>query len=126
MILLALWWHFTFEIERKEGGILPHGADGQVFIIKDSNPVFNFKIIYRGPDFTKEIEIKSGDYAVILFNSEMKQLYVYSDPQQMTLRASGETSDEGFTFKKPGIWQLMFAEKTFFKQGGHSLSLIKR
>ena len=126
VIIIFIWWHFTFKIERKEGGILPHGEEGQVYIIKDSNPVFNFKIVYKSPEFSKEIDIRSGDYAVVLFNSSKKELYVYSDPQQMTLRTGGEVSAEEFSFNKPGIWHLMFGGRVFFKYGSHSLTLQKR
>jgi hypothetical protein len=126
LLLLAIWWTYSFSIERKQGSILPHGATGEVFVIEDNNPIFDFKIVYKGPTSTKELNIKSGDYAIVLFNEERRELYMYSSPQQITLRISNSTEAKNFSLDNFGIWQLMFTNKPFFKYGNHELTLSVR
>lgn len=126
LLVLVIWWTFSFKIESKSGNVLPHGSSGQVFIIKDNNPLLNFKITYNGPEFSREININNGDYAIVLFNQERRELYIYSDPQQMTLRVSANKTDKDFSFDNFGIWKLMFSNKAFFKHGDHQLTLSVR
>ena len=126
LVIVAIWWSYSFDIESKGGNVLPHGDEGQVIIIRDDNPIFDFKILYDGPDFSKELSVKSGDYALVLFNAERKDLFVYSEPEQMTLRASSKETNDNFSVDDFSIWQLMLSNKAFFKYGSHTLTLTTR
>ncbi len=124
LIIFIIWWTYSFSIERKQGNILPHGATGEVFVIEDNNPLFDFKIVYKGPDSSNELNVKSGDYAIVLFNEERRELYIYSSPQQITLRVSNSQEATNFSLDNFGIWQLMFTNKPFFTYNRLSCAII--
>ena len=126
LFLLLIWWTLSVDIRSGEGDILAHGAPGEIFIIKDDNPLLDFKVVYQGPDFTRELPIKSGDYALVMFDRGKKELYVYSDPSQMILRVASADNTRNKSFTDFGVWQLMFSSQTFFQHGQHSLTMTVR
>lgn len=125
LFLVLLLWHFSVSLTEKKGSILQDGATGQVFVFEDNNPLMNFKIVYEGPLETKELLVESGGHAIVLYNADRKELYLYSFPQQMTIQVDG-LPEKDPNAPKPSIWNLMFSKNSFFKLGRHSLTLTKR
>lgn len=125
LFVLLLLWHFSVSITEKKGAILQEGASGQVFVFEDNNPLMDFNITYEGPLETKVLRVESGGHAIVLYNADRKELYLYSYPQQMTLPVDG-LAEKDPNAAKPSIWNLMFSKNSFFKLGRHSLTLSKR
>ena len=125
LFVLLIFWHFSVSMTLKEGEILQEGDEGQIYVFEDNNPVLDFKIIYEGPLETKELSVESGGHAIILYNAERKELYLYSHPEQMTLEVDG-IPEKDPKVPRPSVWNLMFSKNAFFKLGRHSLTLSKR
>ena len=125
LFILLLLWHFSVSLTEKNGALLQEGASGQVFVFEDNNPVLNFKITYEGPLETREIKVESGGHAIVLFNAERKELYIYSYPESVTLPVDG-LPEKDANSPRPSIWNLMFSKNAFFKLGRHSLTLSRQ
>jgi hypothetical protein len=125
LFVCLLLWHFSVSITIREGEILQDGDEGEVYVFEDSNPAMDFKIVYEGPLETRELSVESGGHAIVLYNAERKELYLYSHPHQMTLAVDGKRIKDD---KAPqvSVWNLMFSKNAFFKVGRHSLTLVKR
>ena len=125
LFVLLLLWHFSISLTEKTGALLQEGATGQVFVFEDNNPLLDFNIIYEGPLESKVLRVESGGHAIVLYNAERKELYLYSFPQQMTLEVDG-LPEKNSNSPRPSVWNLMFSKNAFFKLGRHSLTLSKR